>query len=178
MSEWLNAELFTAVVIFYLINAVPSAMFGIALARRAGRPWWHGVLPAFLLPWLTGLALLGRERRFVWPLSLALLLSLMVPVVFWSGSVVALIGKIAIATLILVIAFALVLAGAGGGVRRLTIAGSGLFAVAVLILLWQTIGTLLDQSLFFLVAGAALLAIASGARRLFARLNPPEKEAA
>ena len=80
--------------------------------------------------------------------------------------------------LILVIAIGLVLAGAGGGVRRLTIAGSALFAIAVLILLWQTIGTLLDQSLFFLVAGAALLAIASGARRLFARLNPPEKEAA
>lgn len=60
MSEWLNAELFTAVVIFYLINAVPSAMFGIALARRAGRPWWHGVLPAFLLPWL-GLLFLGGQ---------------------------------------------------------------------------------------------------------------------
>ena len=60
MSEWLNAELFTAVVIFYLINAVPSAMFGIALARRAGRPWWHGVLPAFLLPWLGLLFLSGQ----------------------------------------------------------------------------------------------------------------------
>jgi uncharacterized membrane protein len=60
----------------------------------------------------------------------------------------------------------------------LVLAGSVLFGVAILILLWQTIGTLLDQSLFFLVAGAALLAVASGARRLFARLNPPEKEAA
>lgn len=128
---------------------------------------------ALAVPALTGLALLGRERRFVWPLSLALLLSLMVPVVFWSGSVVALIGKIAIATLILVIAIALVLAGAGGGVRRLTIAGSGLFAVAVLILLWQTIGTLLDQSLFFLAAGAILIGLASGARRLLAKFAKP-----
>ncbi|HEV7337898.1 MAG TPA: DUF2157 domain-containing protein [Bosea sp. (in: a-proteobacteria)] len=128
---------------------------------------------ALAVPALTGLALLGRERRFVWPLSLALLLSLMVPVVFWSGSVVALLGKIAIATLILVIAIALVLAGAGGGVRRLTIAGSGLFAVAVLILLWQTIGTLLDQSLFFLAAGAILIGLASGARRLLAKFAKP-----
>lgn len=59
MSDWLNAELFTAVVIFYLINAVASAMFGIALARRTGRPWWHGALPAFFLPWLGLLFLSG-----------------------------------------------------------------------------------------------------------------------
>jgi uncharacterized membrane protein len=128
---------------------------------------------ALAVPALTGLALLGRERRFVWPLALALLLSLMVPVVFWSGGVVALAGKIAIATLVLVIAIALVLAGAGGGVRRLTIAGSALFAIAVLILLWQTIGTLLDQSLFFLAAGAILIGLASGARRLLAKFAKP-----
>ncbi len=42
---------------------------------------------------------------------------------------------------------------------------------------WQTIGTLLDQSLFFLAAGAALLATAWGARQLFARLNGPAGEA-
>ncbi len=60
MPEWLNADFFTAVVIFYLINAVPSSLFGIALARRSGRPWWHGLLPAFFLPWL-GLLFLNRQ---------------------------------------------------------------------------------------------------------------------
>lgn len=60
MTDWLNAHFFTAVVIFYLINAVPSAMFGIALARRSGRPWWHGLLPAFFLPWL-GLLFLKNQ---------------------------------------------------------------------------------------------------------------------
>jgi uncharacterized membrane protein len=33
-------------------------------------------------------------------------------------------------------------------------------------LLWQTIGTLLSQSLFFLVAGVALLSLAAGAHKL------------
>ena len=70
---------------------------------------------------------------------------------------------------------------------KLTVVGGGWsltgpeavpFGIAILILLWQTIGTLLDQSLFFLVAGAALLATAWGARRLFARLNSPAGEAA
>jgi uncharacterized membrane protein len=53
------------------------------------------------------------------------------------------------------------------------LAGSGLFGLAILILLGQTIGTLLDQSVFFLVAGGLLLALAGGARKLFARLSPP-----
>lgn len=60
MTDWLNADFFTALVIFYLINAVPSALFGVALARRSGRPWWHGLLPAFFLPWF-GLLFLTRQ---------------------------------------------------------------------------------------------------------------------
>lgn len=67
MPEWINAQLFTALVIFYLINALPSALFGIALARRADRPWWHGVLPGFLLPWFGLLFLTGQQppgRRY------------------------------------------------------------------------------------------------------------------
>lgn len=124
------------------------------------------------------LALLARERRFAWPLAGALLLALAIPVVFWSGGVVTLPGKVAVASLVLLIAIGLVAAGAAGGIRRLTLAGSGLFGIAILILLWQTIGTLLDQSLFFLVAGAALLALASGTRRLVARFARPAAEAA
>jgi uncharacterized membrane protein len=38
--------------------------------------------------------------------------------------------------------------------------------VSIFILLWQTIGTLLSQSLFFLVAGIALLVLAGGAHKL------------
>ena len=41
-----------------------------------------------------------------------------------------------------------------------------MFGVSILILLWRTVGTLLGQSLFFLVAGLVLLGLALGARRL------------
>lgn len=115
----------------------------------------------------------ARDRRFALPLAGALVVALLVPAVFWSGIVTGMTGKIIVASLVLCAAIALMAAGAIGGVRRLVMAGSVLFGVAILILLWQTIGSLLDQSLFFLIAGAALLAVASGARRLFARLNPP-----
>lgn len=47
-----NGHWFTALLIFFLINAIPSAAFGAAMARRAGRPAWHGLLPGFLLPWV------------------------------------------------------------------------------------------------------------------------------
>lgn len=146
---------------------------------RAGQAFRFVFLAyAVAIPVVAGLAGFARERRFAWPLAAALTFALLVPAVFWSGIVTGMAGKIIVASLVLLTATALVAAGAVGGVRRLVMAGSVLFGVAILILLWQTIGSLLDQSLFFLVAGAALLAIASGARRLFARLNPPEKEAA
>jgi uncharacterized membrane protein len=124
------------------------------------------------------LGAIARERRFAWPLTAGLLLALLVPVVFWTDRVSGMPGRIAVASLILLSATALVVAGAAGGIRRILTAGSFLFGIAILILLWQTIDTLLDQSLFFLVAGAALLATAWGARRLFARLNSPAGEAA
>ncbi|MEI5664077.1 DUF2157 domain-containing protein [Bosea sp. CCNWLW174] len=132
---------------------------------------------ALALPAVIGLGLLARERRFAWPLAAALVMSLLVPVLFWSGGAVSMAGKIVVAALILSIAIGLVVAGAGGGVRRLSIAGSLLFAIAIVTLLWQTIGTLLDQSLFFLVGGAALIAIASGMRRLLAKFSKPVEAA-
>ena len=146
---------------------------------RAGRAFLFVFYAyAVALPVVVFLAATARERRFAWPLAAALALTLAVPAVFWSGIALGIVGKILVARLVLLAATALVIAGAAGGVRRLTMAGSVLFGVAILILLWQTVGTLLDQSLFFLVAGAALIATATGARRLFARLNPPETEAA
>ncbi|WP_100958892.1 DUF2157 domain-containing protein [Bosea sp. FBZP-16] len=132
---------------------------------------------ALALPAVIGFGLLARERRFAWPLAAALVMSLLVPVLFWSGGAVSMAGKIVVAALILSIAIGLVVAGAGGGVRRLSIAGSLLFAIAIVTLLWQTIGTLLDQSLFFLIGGATLIAIASGMRRLLAKFSKPVEAA-
>lgn len=150
-----------------------------ARESRAGTAiWLNYVAYAVAVAVIVGFAALAREKRFAWPLAVGLMLALLVPPVFWSGGVVGLPGKVVVASLILSVAIALVVAGVTGGVRRLTLAGSGLFGIAILILLWQTIGTLLDQSLFFLVAGAALLAMAGGARRLFARLSRPAGEVA
>lgn len=146
-------------------------------ARPGTAIWLNYFAYALAVPALAALGVLSRERRFAWPLMIALFCSLLVPLLFWSGGVVSLPGKVVVAALILAIAIGLVIAGAGGGVRRLTIAGSALFAIAILILLWQTIGTLLDQSLFFLAAGALLIGLASGARRLLAKFGKPAGEA-
>lgn len=140
-------------------------------AGKAGVAIYLAYLAA--VPATAALALLGRDKRFAWTLAGALLLSLLIPPVFWSGGVVALPGKVVVASLVLLVAIAQVAAGAAGGLRRVTGAGSSLFFVAVIILLWQTIGTLLDQSLFFLVGGAALLGMASLTRRLVARFGRP-----
>ena len=150
-----------------------------ARESRAGTAiWLNYVAYAVAVAVIVGFAALAREKRFAWPLAVGLVFALLVPPVFWSGGVVGLPGKVVVASLILSVAIGLVVAGVTGGVRRLTLAGSGLFGIAILILLWQTIGTLLDQSLFFLVAGGVLLALASGARRLFARLSRPAGEVA
>lgn len=141
------------------------------LARAGSAIWLNYVAYAFAIAGVLAVVGLARDKRFAWPLGGALLLSLLVPLVFWSGTGLALPGKVFAASLILITAIALVAAGATGGMRRLTTAGAGLFGITVLILLWQTVGTLLHQSLFFLVAGAVLLALASAARRLFARLT-------
>lgn len=146
-------------------------------SRGAQASWPVYLAYALALPAVAGLVLLARDRRFAVPLAIALLLALVVPMVFWTGAAVLTSGKVMVASLILMSAVALVVAGAAGGVRRILVAGAGLFAVAILILLWQTIGTLLDQSLFFLAAGALLLLLAGGARRLFARLSRREEEA-
>lgn len=147
-------------------------------SRGGSAVWLNYAAYAVALLSVAGLAVLGRDKRFAWPLALALIVGLLVPPVFWSGLVVGLPGKVIVASLVLATAIALVVAGVTGGVRRLTLAGSGMFGLAVLILLWQTVGTLLDQSLFFLVAGVVLLGLAGGARRLFARLSRPAGRAA
>ncbi len=161
-----------------LVRILDTSLSG---AGKGGAAIYLAYLAA--VPASAGLALLAREKRFAWALAGALLLSLLIPLVFWSGGVVTLPGKVVVASLILLIAIAQVAAGAAGGLRRVTGAGSGLFFIAVIILLWQTIGTLLDQSLFFLVGGAALLGMASLTRRLVARFgkspvdSPPEASA-
>lgn len=54
-------------LIFFLVSAVPSAAAGAALARRGGRPAWHGMLAGFCLPWVGLLFTAGSQpsgRRY------------------------------------------------------------------------------------------------------------------
>jgi len=67
---------------------------------------------------------------------------------------------------VLVSAVTMIAGGLVTGLRSLVIAGYAVFGVSILILLWRTVGTLIGQSLFFLVAGVVLLGLAIGARRL------------
>ncbi|AZO77863.1 MULTISPECIES: DUF2157 domain-containing protein [unclassified Bosea (in: a-proteobacteria)] len=159
------------------LNVELARILDVNEAKAGTALWLNYFAYALALPAVIGLGLLARERRFALPLALALFMALLVPVLFWSGGAVSMAGKIVVAALILAVAIGIVIAGAGGGVRRLSIAGSILFAIAIVILLWQTIGTLLDQSLFFLVGGALLIGLASGMRRLLAKFSKPAEVA-
>ncbi|MEN5080858.1 DUF2157 domain-containing protein [Bosea sp. TWI1241] len=174
-------RLFSAFLPWGLVGLVLT--LGVELVRildaheaRGAMAIWHSYVGyALALPAVAALVLTVRSRRFAWPLTAALVAALLVPVVFWSGSAATLAGKVVVAGLVLSTAIGLVVAGAGGGMRHFSIAGSLLFFVSVMVLLWQTIGTLLDQSLFFLVAGALLIGLAVASRRLFARLSPRQE---
>ena len=129
---------------------------------------------------LAALAIAGREKgngRIV--IIAACLLGLTIPPML-AGLAVAP-GRVLVPVAVLVSAVALIAGGLVSGLRNLVIAGYAVFGVSILILLWLTVGTLLDQSLFFLVAGIVLLGLAFGARRLAGwsrRLNQASSQGA
>ena len=88
---------------------------------------------------------------------------LTIPVMLASGSEIS--GRVLVPVAVLVGAVALIAGGLLVGLQTFVIVGYAVFGVSILILLWRTIGTLLGQSLFLLVAGVVLLGLALGARR-------------
>jgi uncharacterized membrane protein len=74
--------------------------------------------------------------------------------------------RVLISTAALVSALALIAGGLLASLGTLIVVGYAVFGGSILILLWRTIGTLLNQSLFFLAAGVALVGLAAGARIL------------
>jgi uncharacterized membrane protein len=127
------------------------------------------VYPAFgaAVVALAVLAVLARDAgkgRFV--IIAACAAGLIIPLMF-SGMV----GsdgfrRVLVSVAVLVTAVALIAGGLLVGLGMFVAAGYTVFGISILILLWQTIGTLLDQSLFFLLVGVALLGLAFGARQL------------
>jgi hypothetical protein len=77
--------------------------------------------------------------------------------------------RVLVSIAVLVSTLALIAGGLLTGLGTLIVAGYAVFGASILILLWQTVGTLLNQSLFFLAAGVALVGLAVGARKLASR---------
>ncbi|MGL4728710.1 MAG: DUF2157 domain-containing protein, partial [Bosea sp. (in: a-proteobacteria)] len=112
--------------------------------------------------------LVHDQNRARLVLMVAFVLGLCVPLLFLAGFGHLMIGRIVVTVTVLATAVALIAGGIMSGHRSIMGVGHMVFGLSLLILLWRTIGTLLDQSLFFLVAGLVLLALATAARKLSA----------
>ena len=140
----------------------------IAIALESSDLAAHGidrhVYPAYgaALVALAALALLARQRaRDALVIVAACVLGLIIPLMF-AGTA----GGMFVSIAVLVCAVTLIAGGLFTGLRMFVVVGYAVFGISILILLWRTVGTLLGQSLFFLVAGIVLLGLAMGARRL------------
>jgi uncharacterized membrane protein len=119
---------------------------------------------------LAALAVSGPENdngRFV--IIAACVAGLIVPVLLAGFAGTNIPVRVLVSIAVLVSTLALIAGGLLTGLGTLIVAGYAVFGVSILILLWQTIGTLLNQSLFFLAAGVALVGLAVGARKLATR---------
>lgn len=136
----------------------------------------YHVYPAYAaaLVSLAALAVLGPERdkgRFV--IIAACVAGLVIPLILSGIAGTDIPGRVLVSIAVLVSASALIAGGLLAGVGTLIVAGYAVFGASILMLLWRTIGTLLNQSLFFLVAGVVLVGLAAGARKL---ANRPRRE--
>lgn len=131
-----------------------QGLAGIALAALAA----GAVLPLLQIA-------LAPDRRGAALLAAALLPGLAIVPALW-----VLPGAAGLVTPVLALASSVGLVGAGlfAGSRTVAAAGYTAFGGIVLWLMYRTIGTLLDQSIFFLAAGIVLLLLGWGARRLVA----------
>jgi uncharacterized membrane protein len=116
---------------------------------------------------LAALAVLGPERdkaKFV--IIAACVAGLTIPLMLagFAGTNIPI--RVLVPIAVLASALALIAGGLLAGLGSLIAVGYAVFGASILILLWHTIGTLLNQSLFFLVAGVALVGLAAGARTL------------
>jgi uncharacterized membrane protein len=122
------------------------------------------VYPAYgaALVSLAALAWLAREKaKGTLVIIAACVIGLLIPLMFLSTA-----GVMLVSVAVLVSAVLLIAGGLLTGLGMVVVVGYAVFGISILILLWRTVGTLLGQSLFFLVAGVVLLGLAIGARRL------------
>jgi uncharacterized membrane protein len=130
------------------------------------------VYPAYgaALVSLAALAVLAPKRdRGTFVIIAACVVGLMIPPMFFGIAATDVLRRVLVSTAVLVSASALIVGGLLAGLRTLIVVGYVVFGTSILILLWRTVGSLLNQSLFFLVAGVALVGLAAGARKLASR---------
>ena len=110
----------------------------------------------------------GRQKetkgRFV--IIAACVAGLTIPLMLSGIAGIDISTRVLVSIAVLASALALIAGGLLAGLGTLIGIGYAVFGVSVLMLLWRTIGTLLNQSLFFLVAGVVLVGLAAGARTL------------
>jgi uncharacterized membrane protein len=161
-------------------------IFGILLCVEIGMvlekslPAGHAVAahtyPAYAaaVAGLAALAGLARERdhgRLV--IAAACAIGLAIPLISSGIAGADVLRKVLVSAAVFAGAVAMIAGGLLAGLGTFIVAGYAVFGVSILILLWQTIGSLLSQSLFFLLVGVALLGLAAGARQL-ANWSKPE----
>jgi uncharacterized membrane protein len=137
-------------------------LFGARVVTSIVHPAYGAALAA-----LAALAMLARERdsgRLV--IIAACAVGLAIPLMLTGLAEADVLRRALVSIAVFVSAVGLIAGGLLLGLRTLIVVGYAVFGVSILILLWQTIGTLLSQSLFFLVAGVALLVLAAGAHKL------------
>jgi uncharacterized membrane protein len=157
-----GAVIFGIMLCVEISSVLDMSLFGRHAVTSAVYPAYGAALAA-----LAALAVLALQRdsgRLV--IIAACAVGLTIPPMFsgLAGTDVLLRALVSIA--VFVSAVGLIAGGLLLGLRTFIVVGYTVFGVSILILLWQTIGTLLSQSLFFLVAGVALLVLAAGAHRL------------
>lgn len=139
-----------------------DSLFGVRAVTSIVYPAYGAALAA-----LAAFAVLARERdsgRLV--VIAACGVGLMIPLMFAGLAGADVLRRALVSIAVFVSAVGLIAGGLLVGLRTFIVVGYAVFGVSILILLWQTIGTLLSQSLFFLAAGVALLGLAAGAHRL------------
>jgi uncharacterized membrane protein len=157
-----GAVIFGILLCVEIGSVLEKSLFGTHAVTSVVYPAYGAALAA-----LTALAVLARERdagRLV--LIAACAVGLTIPLMFSGLAEADVLRRALVSVAVFVSAVGLIAGGLLLGLRTFIFVGYAVFGVSILILLWQTIGTLLSQSLFFLVAGVALLGLAAGAHKL------------
>ena len=157
-----GAVIFGILLCVEIALVLDNSLFGAHAVTSIVYPAYGAALAA-----LAALAVLARERdsgRLV--IIAACAVGLTIPLMFAGLAGADVLRRALVSIAVFVSAVGLIAGGLLLGLRTFIVVGYAVFGVSILILLWQTIGTLLSQSLFFLVAGVALLGLAAGAHKL------------